>query len=251
MGETLFQTARGVYAETRKAEALLDANRGKPQGTLRVTTSLSFGNTWLVPRLTRFVERYPDIDIELLIDDADLDISMREADVAIRFESSERPELVRKPLATIRFHAWAAPAYLQAFEIPQRAEDLDRHRLIAYQRETLADDRAYNWPLWVDRGNGGARKPTLRTDTLFGAFQAVANGFGIAVLPEYYAWDHPELVQVLPGLNIYEREVSFLYAPESRALKRLEVFREFVAEEFPTLTKRAQGGHRDPTKFDG
>jgi DNA-binding transcriptional LysR family regulator len=157
MGETLFEAARNVYAETRKAETLLDSARGKPQGELRVTTSPSFGTGWLSPRLAEFASRYPDIRIELLISDADLDIAMREADVAIRFVSVERQELVRKRLAKIRFHAWATPSYLQTFGTPERAEDLDKHRLIAYIRPASADYRAYNWPLWAGRSSKGAR----------------------------------------------------------------------------------------------
>ncbi len=230
MGETLFQSARAVYSETKRAEALLDSSRGEPQGVLRVTTSVSFGMAWLAPRIAEFVDRFPEIRIELLVSDADLDISMREADLAIRFESREHPELVRKRLTTIRFYPWAAPAYVRKFGTPKRAEDLDGHRLIAYIRPDPSDDRAYNWPLWARRRNKNPRQPYLQTDNLYAAFQAVRSGLGIAVLPEYYAWDDPELVEVLPKLNLYRREVSFLYAPELRSLRRLASFRDFVIE---------------------
>jgi len=231
MGESLFEAARKVYAETKRAESLLDSARGMPQGELRVTTATSFGTGWLPSRLVEFASRYPDIRIELLISTADLDIAMREADVAIRFVSVERPELVQKRLAKIRFHAWAAPSYLETFGIPERAEDLDGHRLIAFLRPVSVDYRAYNWPLWAGHGGKGERTPALKIDNINGAFQAVRSGFGIAVLPEYYAWDHPDLVQILPGLGVYERELNFLYPPELRPLQRLAVFRDFLVEK--------------------
>ena len=231
MGDLLFDAARKVYAETKQAESLLDSARGLPKGKLRVTAATSFGTGWLPPRLVEFASRYPDIRVELLISTEDLDIAMREADVAIRFVSVERPELVQKRLAKIRFHAWASAAYLQEFGTPERAEDLDSHRLIAFLRPVSADYSAYNWPLLAGRGSRGGRTPALEIDNINGAFQAVRSGFGIAVLPEYYAWDHPDLVQVLPGLGVYERELNFLYAPELRALQRLAVFRDFLVEK--------------------
>ena len=232
MGETLFQSARSIYSETKRAEALLDSNRGEPQGVLKVTTPVSSGEACLAPRVAEFIERFPGIRIELLLSDADLDMSMREADVAIRFESREHPDLVRKRLATIRFYAWATPAYLRKFGIPKRSDDFDDHRLIAYIRPDPADEHAYNWPLWAGRRNKNPRQTYLRTNNLNSAFQAASSGLGIAVLPEYYAWDNPELVQVLPKLNVYRRDLSFLYAPELRSLRRLSSFREFMIEKF-------------------
>ena len=90
-GETLNRSVREVFAKLAMTEALLTESRERPTGRLKVTTTTGFGAMWLAPRLRRFFEAHPDVQLTLLLDDSDLDLAMREADVAIRMHPPRQP----------------------------------------------------------------------------------------------------------------------------------------------------------------
>ena len=131
-GEALNRTVREVFAKLAMTEALLTESKEKPTGRLKVTTTVGFGSLWLAPRLQAFLDAYPDVTMSLLLDDADLDLAMREADVAIRMHPPKQPDLVQRHLMTIEWHVCASPEYLKAHGMPQRAEELDEHKLILF-----------------------------------------------------------------------------------------------------------------------
>ncbi len=83
-GELLYQTAQDVFSKLSTVQATLSDSRARPVGELRVTTTVGFGSTWLTPRIGEFLENYPEIEVSLICDDRELDLGMREADVAIR-----------------------------------------------------------------------------------------------------------------------------------------------------------------------
>src|SRR5918999_4988020 len=83
-GELLFRTARDIFGKLAMTEAMLTESKDRPKGPLKVTTSVAFGTTWLAPRLKEFIDLYPEIQLTLVLDDSELDLSMRESDVAIR-----------------------------------------------------------------------------------------------------------------------------------------------------------------------
>ena len=107
-GEELFLTAHEVFAKLATAEARITDARERPQGPLRITTTIAFGSIWLTPRIKEFVNLYPEIQVSLVLDDRELDLSMREADVAIRLWPSRQPDLVQRHLITMHYHVYAA-----------------------------------------------------------------------------------------------------------------------------------------------
>ena len=88
-GESLNRTVRDVFAKLAMTEALLTESKERPTGRLKVTTTVGFGSQWLASRVGKFLATYPDITMTLLLDDSDLDLAMREADVAIRMHTPE------------------------------------------------------------------------------------------------------------------------------------------------------------------
>ncbi len=107
-GELLYRTAHEVFGKLSMVEALLTESKDRPKGPLKITTMVSFGATWLAPRMQEFMEVYPDIDVQLLLEDRELDLSMREADVAIRFKPPRQADLVQRLLMTVHIHAFAS-----------------------------------------------------------------------------------------------------------------------------------------------
>ena len=150
-GELLFRTAREVFAKLSMAEGLISESKDRPKGPLKITTTVAFGSSWLTPRMREFLDLYPDIQVTLVIDDSELDLSMREADVAIRMSPPRQPDLIQRHLVSVPSHVYAAPDYIKKHGMPQQAEDLDKHRLIVYGEDARPPVQNVNWLLDVGR----------------------------------------------------------------------------------------------------
>src|SRR6266571_241694 len=129
-GELLYRTAHEVFMKLEAARAKLTDSRERPHGDLKVTTTVGIGVHWLTPRLGEFVDLYPDIRILLITTDEELDLAMREADVAIRLRQPVQPDLIQRKLFSMHFHAYASPEYLKRAGTPHSPEDLDNHRIL-------------------------------------------------------------------------------------------------------------------------
>src|SRR5665648_964753 len=108
----------------------LTDSRERPNGELKVSPSPGIGVHWLTPRLGEFLDLYPEIHITLITTDEELDLAMREADVAIRLRQPTQPDLIQRKLFSVHFHAYASPDYLKRFGTPRDHADLDKHRII-------------------------------------------------------------------------------------------------------------------------
>jgi DNA-binding transcriptional LysR family regulator len=226
-GEALNRTVRDVFAKLAMTEALLAESKEKPAGHLKVTTTHSFGVTWLAPRLSTFLGAHPDVTLSLLLDDTDLDLAMREADVAIRMHPPRQPDLVQRHLGEIRSQIWAAPSYLQAHGMPATVEDLDNHKLILFgdRRPPVVD---VNWLSEIGRKDGTPRRGTLTVNSLQAMLVCIRAGIGIGAVPDYLVQDHTGLVAVLPEVKKPANDMYFVYPEELRNSKRVSVFRDFL-----------------------
>jgi DNA-binding transcriptional LysR family regulator len=228
-GESLNRTVREVFAKLAMTEALLTESKEKPAGRLKVTTTVGFGASWLAPRVQQFLDAYPEVTMTLILDDADLDLAMREADVAIRMHAPKQPDLVQRHLMAIEWHVCASQEYLRKQGTPQKAEDLDSHRLVLFgdYRPPVAD---INWLAEVGRRPGAPRKAILEVNSLQAMVMAVRSGSGIAALPDYMAAEEEAhgMVRLLPDLKAPKVDVYFVYPEELRTSKRVAVFRDFL-----------------------
>ena len=233
-GESLNRTVREVFAKLAMTEALLTESKEKPAGRLKVTTTVGFGATWLAPRLQAFLEQYPDITMTLLLDDAELDLAMREADVAIRMHPPKQPDLVQRHLMQIEWVVVASPAYLEAHGAPKRPEDLDAHRLILFgnYRPPVAD---IDWLAEAGRRAGSTRRPLLEVNSLHAMARAISSGMGIGVLPDWMTEELAGLTRLLPELKAPKVDVYFVYPEELRNSKRVAVFRDFLLSRLQEL----------------
>src|ERR1700750_638378 len=130
-GELLYRTAHEVFMKLEAARTKLTDSRERPNGELKVSTTPGIGVHWLTPRLGEFLDLSPDIHITLITTDEELDLAMREADVAIRLRQPTQPDLIQRKLFSVHFHAYASPDYLKRFGTPRTHEDLDtNHRIL-------------------------------------------------------------------------------------------------------------------------
>ena len=227
-GDLLYQTAREVFAKLAMTEAMLGESKDRPKGPLKVTTTVAFGSSWLTPRMREFVDLYPEVEVSIVVDDSELDLSMREADVAIRMSPPRQPDLVQRHLMSIKHHVYAAPEYLKKHGTPQTAEDLDKHRIIVYGRDAHPPTRTVNWLLEAGARPGYERQPILTVNNLTAIYRAIESGVGIAALPDFVIPETANLVRILPDLNGSDTEAYFVYPEELRTSKRIAVFRDFL-----------------------
>ena len=226
-GEALNRTVREVFSKLAMTEALLTESRDKPSGRLKVTTTASFGTAWLAPRLHGFLDAYPDVSVTLLLDDTDLDLAMREADVAIRMHAPKQPDLIQRNLMTLNWVVCASPEYLKAHGTPKRAEDLDAHQMVHFggYRAPVPD---VDWLAEAGRKPGSPRRARLEVNSLQAMLLAIRAGVGIGAVMDYMLADDDGLVRLLPELKAPKVEVFFVYPEELRNSKRVSVFRDFL-----------------------
>jgi DNA-binding transcriptional LysR family regulator len=228
-GELLRGAVQDVVLKLDAVRSRLIDTREKPQGELRVTTTLGLGSNWLAPRLGDFVELYPEVDLQLLLSDDDLDLSMREADVALRLREPMQPDLIRRRLFTVHFHAYASADYLKKHGQPRKIADLDSHRLVAFVAPT-ATHLLYdlNSLLKIGRDARSPRTPRLAVNNLGAMTRAVEYGVGIAVLPDYCIQPESGLVRLLPEADMPEMDCFLVYAEEMKNVARVQAFRDFL-----------------------
>jgi DNA-binding transcriptional LysR family regulator len=227
-GEHLFRTANDVMGKLEAVRSRLAESSQKPTGPLRLTTTVGLGSTWLTDRIHEFIDLYPDVRLQLILDDEELDLGMREADVAIRLRQPVQPDLIQRRLFTVHMHLYASPAYLQRFGRPQSLADLDGHRIVTFGAPVPQYLKDVNWLEVAGREAGNPRVPILRINNLLSIKNAVTRGIGIAVLPDYMVENDPSLERLLPEAEVPSFATYFVYPAELKNSARVHVFRDFL-----------------------
>ena len=228
-GELLYRTVHDVFAKLTMVEARLTDSQERPQGPLKIATTVGLGSLWLTPRIAEFIDMYPDIEVTLITTDEELDVSMREADCAIRLTPPTQADLIQRRLTRVHTHVFASPEYLQNRGMPEKVRDLANHDLIIYGEYMAMPAPNLNWLLNAvrDATNEEPRK-VLTLNNLYGMFRAVEAGIGVAGLPDFLARGARNLVRILPELEGPGNDAYFVYPEEMRNSQRISVFRDFL-----------------------
>ena len=227
-GELLYKRTRNIVDIIKDAEFELIDSKERPSGDLSVTTTVGLGTNWLTPRLKDFTSKFPEINLELRLTDAELDVGMREADIAIRFHKPQQLDLIQRKLFTVHFHLYASPKYLDEYGTPSKISDLKNHKIVTYGR---APDylKEINWLENITQEY--KIKPILKIGNIKGLHMAVSNSIGIAMLPDYLVSQDDNLVRIAFNAKLPEIDTYLTYAEERRNSKRIAVFREFIIEK--------------------
>ncbi len=242
-GELLFDATSAMTQRLDAAVARIRDSKEEVFGELRVTTTTGFGSLWLAPRLPKLYEQYPDLKIDLMLEERVLDLPMREADVAIRLKEPSQADLIRKKLMGVNMRLYANKDYLDAHGRPETMSDLKTHRLICQNvnsAQVSAGSTFTQELLTYDVSS------LLTVNNYFGVLQAVLNGLGIGVLPDYILRDFPEIERVMPQDESKEIPVFLAYPEELRHSKRISAFRDFVTEEIFEHRKLVQDAELTP-----
>jgi len=230
-GEILFRSAEEITDTLELATGKLTDFRGAPQGPLRVTTTVGLGSAWLAIRLHTFIDQYPDIQIELLLNNQELDLGMREADCALRLRQPQQPDIIQRKLFTVHFHVFASQEYIDRFGKPDSVDDLKDHRIIVWGGEAPKYLDDVNWLLHAGMPQGKSRRPVVKINSILAIKRAVQRGTGLALLPDYSIDENANLVPVMTDTDVPSFDTYFAYSSELKNSARLHAFRDFLLEQ--------------------
>ena len=229
-GRILHRATAEMASSARTAESALNDTGETPHGELHVTAPVAFGSFWLSPRMHKFADAQPRMRIKLSLSDREFDLLTLEAECAIRLWAADKADLIQRKLMTVKTSLYASRDYIARHGAPERAEDLDRHRIISYGQEE-EHMKAVNWAQRVGRDDRPERDPALQINNVNGMMRAVRAGFGIADLPDYMVLRESGLVKVLPDVEGPTFDLFFIYPSDLKRSRRIAAFRDFITSE--------------------
>jgi len=229
-GELLFETTKLLTQSLNATTARIRDSKEKVLGNLRITTTTAFGALWLAPRLPKFYLAYPELIIDLMLEERVLDLPMREADVAIRMKEPSQADLIRKKLMSVKMGLYASPSYLETNGSPKTLDDMHNHRLIFQKPQVKAGLDLIETILSYSIHS------TLTVNNYFGVLQATKHGLGIGLLPDYVTQEFEGIVRILNNIESVEVPVYLAYPEELKYSKRIAAFRDFMQSEINKTT---------------
>ncbi len=227
-GELLFRTAHDVLLKLESVRARLTESKDTPSGKLRVTTTVGLGQGWLADRAPEFVDQHPEMQLQFIFDNEELDLNLRHADCAIRLRQPQQPDLIQKRLFTVHFHAYAAQSYIARFGKPESVQDLDNHRLVTFGEPAPAYLTNINLLETIGRVDSEPRLPVLQINSLLSVKKAVQRGVGVALLPDYMVDKESGLVQIMLDMEMPSFDTYFCYPEAMKNAAKLNAFRDFL-----------------------
>ena len=227
-GEYVFKTAHEVITKLKEVETSLGDQKSKPSGKLTITTVRSFGTHWLTPRIQEFMTLNPEIEIELVFDDKELDLSTRQADIGIFMRRPKQLNYIQKKLIDINYHIYGSPKYLEKHGYPKTVNDLNKHDFISFGRGAPSPVYNPDWALKLGMKDNKKRKTAMRVNSVYGLLLAVQSGVGLAAIPDYLTVKQPNIVKVLPSVQGPTTEAHFVYPQSLKNVARVQAFRNFL-----------------------
>ncbi|CAM3488229.1 Transcriptional regulator, LysR family [Bordetella sputigena] len=239
-GERFYQNCHeGVRRVVQALDDMRELREGPPSGHLRVCSTVGFGRKVVAPLLSGFRAAYPDISIDLLLDDGATDFTRDRVDVSFRNGRMEDSQVIARQLIPMRMVLCASPAYARSHGLPATMEALGDHRCVNFR---LASGRVYEWEFLVD---GQLRKFLPRPPGAMMAFDdadlvlhAVLDGHGLAQMAAYQADDHlraGRLLSCLPQHAPRDRGHYICYLSRQHLPSRIRVFVDYMTAHIRAL----------------
>ena len=204
-GEYVYKTAHEVISKLKEVETSLGDQKSKPSGKITITTVRSFGTHWLTPRIQEFMQLNPEIEVELVFDDKELDLSTRQADIGIFMRRPKKLNYIQRKLIDINYHIYGSSKYLEKYGMPKTINDLN-----------------------IGMKDSGKRKSIMKVNSVMGLLLAVESGVGLAALPDYLVFQSTNLIKVLPKVEGPITEAHFVYPQSLKNVARVQAFRNFL-----------------------
>ncbi len=230
-GRVFYERSRKGLADIEDAQAEVSRLQGEPRGTLRINAPMSFGILHVAPALPEFLKRYPDVTVDMNLDDRKVDVIEGGFDVSVRISDLPDSSLVARRIAPCRHAIVAAPAYLERYGTPRAPEELRDHNIITYRYQESALEWHFQTP-----GNKPVSVPvsgSLMMNNSLAIRAALLEGIGITRTPTFIVGEDIQDGRLTPVLRDYETsEVTiFLVYPQRRHLSpKVRAFVDFMAK---------------------
>jgi len=202
----------------------------RPKGPFKVTVPATFGAVWLSALMKEYTDLYPDIQVTLICEDRELDLTLRQADAAVRFHPARQPDLVQVPILSLGNSLYASNDYLRVHGVPHSIADLKHHRILGFDPSISGEPfPGVNW--LFERPDAKELTPYFRVNSLLAMRTAVKQGMGIAALPDYLMHRTRHISRVLPDIAGPVTEAYYLYPMELKNSKRIAVFKTFMQQK--------------------
>lgn len=231
-GTRYYERTTHAMDELREAAEELREHRSTPKGSLKISVPLSFGHQHLLPALAGFAKKYPELRMDVALEDRAVDVIGEGFDVVIRIGAIRDSSLVMRQLALSPFYLVASPAYLAQYGAPRAPNDLKQHRMIAYSLHGGSMEWKYQSP----KGAVATVKCTgvFRANTAEMMMEAALAGVGIALLPAFSCANHlhaGNLVALLPEYHSHpERQIVALMPPNRHRTAKVSLFLDWLEQ---------------------
>ncbi|KEO57304.1 LysR family transcriptional regulator [Thalassospira permensis NBRC 106175] len=234
-GRAFYERARTILNEIEEAEEVVTQLYAAPRGTLRINASVAFTKYQVVPLIPEFLARYPDVRIELTLDDKFTDLVNDGYDLAIRLSALEDSSLIARKYAVNRRMIVASPEYLEKNGIPRKPQELENHDCLHLSsRESFND-----WHFDTPEGHVSFRaQGSFSANDGDALHEAVVAGLGMARLAEYLVHEDIRAGRLTPVLTEYVHDLAWISAvyPHKRHLSpKVRAFVDFLAEKFTPI----------------
>ncbi|ALD93527.1 LysR family transcriptional regulator [Cupriavidus gilardii] len=231
-GQAFYERARDLLDDMDELHGMFQRDGGALKGRLRVDMPAGMASRFVIPRLPEFLDRYPELSIEISGTDRRVDVVREGFDCVVRVGTLDDSSLVARPLGAIRLINCASPDYLRRYGTPRSIEDLRDHRLVHYAGTLGQRPLGFEYP----DGGGHAALPMAGSVTVNNgaAYEAAAMaGLGIIQVPAMAMQSRlaaGELVEVLPDCPPPPMPVTLLYAQRRNLPRRVRVFMDWIAQ---------------------
>lgn len=231
-GAAYFARCQQILHDLDEAEAMVAEARSRPRGRIRVQLPRGLGKKIVLPAITRFLDLYPEISIDIILDAMSFNLEEEGIDVSIRYGEPTDSLLVARELCSVTYLACASPGYLRRHGKPTTIGDLKDHRLVNYIVPGTGRYRRWSF-------DEGGKHTTidvtgaLNVNDMGALADAALGGTGIAYLPDFMVFDHiatGDLVNVLPKANFAGQSIYVVYLRRRHASPRLHIFLTFIKE---------------------
>ena len=218
-----------LFLNLKDVESTLMDKKDKPSGKLTVTTVVSFGTTWLTPRIQEFMKLNPEIEIELIFDDKELDLSTRQADIGIWMRRPKQLNYIQKKLIDINYHIYGSAKYLEQYGHPKNLSELNKHKFISYGRGAPSPVFSPDWALKLGVKDNKKRKPIMKVNSVYGLLLGSSKWSGFGCTSRLYnCTTIPNIIRVLPQIVGPKTEAHFVYPQSLMNVARVITFRNFL-----------------------
>ncbi len=238
VGKSFYERCLRITSELEDAEAAISNLQDRPRGALKISTSVAFGQTQIAPRLGRFHKRYPEITVDLHVEDRFVDLIEHGYDLAIRIGTMAASSLIARKLGVTKLVAVAAPGYVASHGAPSGADDLSRHPGLIYDHPFGGE--FWRWTTQSGGVQSARMQGTIRSNDGGVLAAAAAGGCGIAILPLFMVRDmlaDGQLERVLADVINSDLGIHAVY-PHGRHLSpKIRVFIDFLVQELVPVLK--------------